>query len=198
SHATMGLRVENCLVVDCGEAVYFEPTEGENVGPVLIRSNLFQNVANGVFLLMHPAATFDSITCLNNEMVLTGGGSGLSVCDLCFGPPSGTVTNVTALNNIIRYPGWAPRPFTQDYGLYCSDIHHAVFGNNLIALGNTGALRVRHCPIGVMPGDEPVEDCDHPGPGMRGPPTPLPCLDTPQSGYRRAWFNNRDSSGVLR
>ncbi len=197
SHAASAGRIENCLVVDCTQAVYYEPVAGENVGPVLIRSNLFLNVAGGVYMLTYPGATFDSITCLDNEIVLSGGGSGLAVCDLCLGPPSGTVTNITALNNIIRYPGWAPRPFSPDWGLFYSDIQHAVFGNNVVALGNASALRVRHCPIGVMPGAPFVEDCDHPGPGTPGPSTPLPCLDTLQPGYRRAWFNNRDLSGVL-
>jgi len=197
SHAVSAVRVENCLVVDCGEAVYFEPVEGENIGPVLLRSNLFLNVVSGVYTATLPAASLDSITCLNNEMVLTGGGAGLLVCDLCAGPPSGTVTNITALNNIIRYTGWTPRPFSLDLGLAYTDIHHAVYGNNLVALGNAGALRVRHCPIGVMPGATPLEDCDHPNPGPPGPSTPLPCLDTLQPGYRRAWFNNRDISGVL-
>ena len=197
SQAVAASRVESCLVVDCSVGVYFEPTPGEIVGPVLVRSNLFQDVLRGVFIQTHPGAAFDSITCLNNEFVLTGGGSGIAVCDLCLGPPSGTVTNVTALNNIIRYPGWAPRPFSQDLGLLYSDIQHAVFGNNAIALGNPGALLVRHCPVGVTPGAIPVEDCDHPGPGQPGPSTPIPCLDTLQPGYRRAWFHNRDISGLL-
>lgn len=197
SHAASAGRIENCLFADCGTGVYFEPLEGENVGPVLIRSNQFLNVVDGVVMFTHPGATFDSITCLNNEIVLTGGGSGLSVCDLCQGPPSGTVTNITALNNIIRYPGWVPRPFSQDLGLFYSDIHHAVYGNNVVALGNASALRVRQCPIGVMPGTTPMEDCDHPGPFAPGPSTPLPCLDTLQPGYRRAWYNNRDVSGLL-
>jgi hypothetical protein len=191
------VQVENCVVVDCGEAVYFEPTVSDNVGPVLIRSNLFLNVSGGVYLLLHPGASFDSITCLNNEMVLSGGRAGLAICDLCEGPPSGTVTNITALNNIIRYPDWVPRPFSQDLGLFYSDIHHAVFGNNLIALGNPSALRVRQCPSGVMPGAPFEEDCDHPGPGQPGPSTPLPCMDTLQPGYRRAWFQNHDISGLL-
>jgi hypothetical protein len=170
---------------------------GENDGPVLVRSNLFLNVGSGVFILTYPGATFDSITCLNNEMVMYEGGAGLSVCDLCLGAPSGTVTNITALNNIIRYPGWAPRPFSLGWGLYYSDIQNAVFGNNVIALGNSGALQVRGCPTGVTPGAPPFEDCDHPNPGPPGPSTLLPCLDTLQPGYRRAWFNNRDLSGLL-
>jgi len=197
SHAAMVTRLENCLIVDCAQGVYWEPVAGQYVGPLLVRSNLFLNVQDGVFILCHPGATFDSITCLNNEMVLTGGGAGLSVCDVCNGPPSGTVTNITALNNIIRYPGWTPFPFSLDSGLFYSDIRHAVFGNNVIAIGNTGALRVRQCPIGVMPGEPFDEDCDHPGPGTPGPSTLLPCLDTLQPGYRRAWFNNRDGSGLL-
>src|SRR5262249_52269703 len=147
SQAASAVRVENCLAMDCSKGVYFEPVAGENVGPVLVRSNLFLNVIECVYVLSRPGGTVDSITCLNNEIVLTGGGSGLAVCDLCNGPPSGTVTNITALNNIIRYPGWVPRPSSPDYGVYYSDIHHAVFGNNVIALGNSSELRVRHCPI---------------------------------------------------
>jgi hypothetical protein len=197
SHAAAVLRLEQCMVSECTQGVYYEPVEGENTGSVLIRSNFFQNVNAGVYILAHPAASFDSITCLDNEIVLSGGGSGLFVCDLCAGPPSGTVTNITALNNIIRYPGWTPRPFSPDWGLFYSDIQHAVFGNNVVALGNSSPLRVRQCPIGVMPGAPFVEDCDHPGPGTPGLPTLLPCLDTLQPGYRRAWFNNRDLSGVL-
>ena len=48
-----------------------------------------------------------------------------------------------------------------------------------------------------MPGATPFEDCDHPNPGPPGPSTPLPCVDTLQPGYGRAWYNNRDISGVL-
>src|SRR5258705_3362095 len=197
SHAAATLRLENCVVEECSQAVYYEPVEGENPGPVLIRSNLFQNVTAGIFILTHPGATLDTITFLNNEIVLSGGGSGLFVCDLCIAPPSGTVTNITALNNIIRYPGWAPRPFSTDWGLFYSDIQNAVFGNNVVALGNASGLRVRQCPIGVMPSPPFKEDCDHPGPGTPGPSTPLPCLDTLQPGSLRGWFNNRDISGVL-
>ena len=197
SHAASAVRVENCRVDNCGAAVSFEPIPGENVGPVLVRSNVFANVGSGVDVLAHPGASMDSITCLNNEMELSGGGGGLLICDLCFGPPSGTVTNITMLNNIIRFPGWAARPFSQDVGLGYWDIQHAVFGNNVIALGNSSALRVRQCPNGAMPGEPPVVDCDHPSPGPPPPSTPVPCMDALQPGYRRAWFDNRDISGAL-
>src|SRR2546430_2366297 len=76
SHAFTASQVENCLVSDCQGAVYFEPNPawGDNNGPVLIRSNLFLHVDYGIALVFSSAAHVDSLTCLNNEMVLTGAG----------------------------------------------------------------------------------------------------------------------------
>ncbi len=76
SHGFSAIHVENCVATNCGQAVYFEPESSldDNVGPVLIRSNQFLKVDNGVYLHLHPAAGFDTLTCLDNEIVLNGGG----------------------------------------------------------------------------------------------------------------------------
>src|SRR5205807_8523898 len=83
SHGFSATEIENCLVTDCGEAVYFEPEPAvvDNIGPVLIRSNQFLKVYNGISLSFPSSAQFDSVTCLGNEMVLNGaGGSGFAAC----------------------------------------------------------------------------------------------------------------------
>ena len=144
----------------------------DNLGPVLVRSNKFVNVDNGVYLLSHPAAEFDSLTFLDNEIVLNGrNGWGVAACDVCGGGPSATITNVTALNNIIRYPDWLPRSSSREGGLLYSDIHQAVFGNNVIALGTVNPLRVRQCPAGLIPPPPETENCDSIGPAPRHPRT---------------------------
>jgi hypothetical protein len=199
SQGFAGNQIENCLVENCSKAVYFEP-DGfvDDVGPVLIRSNRFINVTSGVYLTMHPGTRFDSITCLNNEIVLDGGtGWGLAACDTCDPGPSASITNVTALNNIIRYADWAPRPLSIDGGILYSDIQHAVFGNNLVILGNKQLLRLRHCPSGLILPPPPTEDCDGQIFVPPGEATRPPCLDALLPGYRRAWFNNRNLSGEL-
>jgi hypothetical protein len=192
--------IRDSLVSDCGGGVYFEPfpSDGDDLGPVLIRSNRFINVDHGVHVLSHPGGQFDSITCLGNEIVLTGaGGWGISSCDVCGVGPSGSITNVTALNNIIRYADWQPRPGSQEGGFLYSDIQHAVIGNNIIALGTANTFRVRECPAGVIIPPLPTEDCEGhvtlPPFGTGYPP----CLDILRPGYRRAWFNNRGAAGPL-
>ena len=200
SQAFSATHVENCLVRDCNVAVYFEPDPAgiDDMGPVLIRSNVFINVDQGMSVLSHPAAQFDSITYLDNEIVLTGSnGWGFVGCDVCEPGTSGSITNVTALNNVIRYADWMPRASSQDGGLFYSDIQHAVFANNVIALGTPNALRVRPYPAGVILPPRPTEDCE--GNGFTPPQivTYPPSLDPLRSGYRRAWFNNRNISGAL-
>jgi hypothetical protein len=200
SQAMTAIHVENCVVEDCSVAVYFEPEAAsqDDVGPVIIRSNSFVNVNSGVFLLSHAGSRFDSITCIDNEIVLAGaGGWGFAVCDVCDPGPSGVITNVTALNNIVRYAGWNSRSANSDGGFYHTDIHHSVMGNNLVALGTPNSLRVRHCPAGIIPPPPSTEDCDNPVPIPPGPPTYPPCLDVLPLGYQRAWFNNCDLSGSL-
>jgi len=202
SHGFSAIHIENCVVTNCGEAVYFEPEAGfdDNVGPVLVRSNKFVNVDNGVYLLFHPAAAFDSLACLDNEIVLNGrGGWGFQACDTCAGGPSGSITNLTALNNIVRYPDWSPRPASSDGGLFYSDIHHAVFGNNIVSIGTPNPLRVRQCPAGLIPPPPQTETCDSVAPGFPPPSNPVYslCLDVLPTGYRRAWFNNLDLQGTL-
>jgi len=200
STAFSSIDVENCLVVDCQTGVYFEPTPpGDNEGPVLVRSNQFLNVNYGVALAFSAAARFESLVCVGNEIVLTGaGGWGFAALDTASPGPSGSTTNVTILNNIIRYGDWLPRPGGPDGGLYCSDIRNSVFGNNVILLGTPSALRLRPCPSGYIPPPPVTESCDPSGPII--PPSPgvtyPPCLDVLPSGYRRAWFNNRDSAGT--
>jgi hypothetical protein len=190
--------IEDCVVEDCLRAFYMEPEPGRNTGPAIIRSNRFENVYQGVYISTHPAAQVDSITCIGNEIVLSGwAASGVSVCDLCRTGPSGSVTNFTALDNIVRYSGWTPQPAGVEGGLLYSDLRHAVFGNNVVALGVSGALRQRQCPAGTIYPPGGSEDCDHPG--LPPPVTPYsaPCLDQLLPGYRRAWFNNRDLNGAL-
>jgi hypothetical protein len=200
SQAFSATHVENCLVKDCNTAVYFEPDPAgiDDMGPVLLRSNVFVNVDQGLHVLSHPEAQFDSITYLNNEIVLTGSnGWGFIGCDVCAPGMSGSITNVTALNNVVRYADWMPRAGSQDGGLFYSDIQHAVFANNIIALGTPNSLRVRHYPAGVILPAPPTEDCDGnvftPPQGVTYPPS----VDPLRPGYRRAWFNNRNMSGTL-
>jgi len=202
SQGISATHIVNCLVSNCAGAVYFEPDRAawDSVGAVLIQSNQFLDVDFGVLVKSHPGARFDSITCLDNEIVLSGKVPfqlGIGACDVCYGGPNGVITNLAALNNIIRYADWGARPAGPDLGLHYSDIHHAIFANNLIALGTPGALRVRGCPSGTTPADPPVEDCDHYDPTPPGPPTPIPCLDSLLPGHRRAWLNNRDQAGQL-
>ena len=202
SHAFTAVHVEHCVVDDCQNGVYFEPQPGgfENPGPVLIRSNQFFNVLKGVTIDSHGGACFDSLVCLDNEITLAGGPAqaiGISVCDACAVGPAATLTNFTALNNTIRYPDWAPRPNTVDGGLAYGNMHHAVYGNNLLALGNAYALRVRPYPAGLILDKPSPEDCDNPRLVIPGPSTYPPPVEPPPPGYRRAWFNNRDLSGTL-
>lgn len=202
SQALSAVHVENSFVSDCSRAVYFEPDRFsiDSVGPVLLRSNQFINVDSGVILSFHSDARFDSLLCLDNEIVLSGavpGQAGIAACDVCLGQASGTITNLTAVNNIVRYADWAPRPDWVDVGLLYSDIRNAVFANNLIALRASGTLEVRGCPVGDTPPAPPFEDCDHYDSGPPGPSIPIPCLDELRPGYRRAWLNNRDFVGDL-
>jgi hypothetical protein len=200
SQAFSAIQVENCLVSDCLTAVYFEPNPswGDSLGPVLIRSNQFINVENGIRLAFAAGAQFDSLTCLENEIVLRGaGGWAFVACDTCSQGPSGSTTNVTVLNNVVRYADWSPRLSSPDSGLYCSDIHNSVFGNNVVVLSTANALRLRPCPSGIIPPPRPSERCDEviisEPPGSTYPR----CLDVLPAGYRRVWFNNRDLAGNL-
>jgi hypothetical protein len=168
------------------------------MGSILIRSNQFINVTQGIFLLHHARSYFDSLTVLNNEIVLEDFGVyGVAACDTCAAGPAGSITNLTCLNNLIRYQDWTTPPWRPGGGLLYSDMQHAVLGNNLVVLDPTRALRVRQCPSGSIPPELPPEDCDHPNTEPPGPPTYPPCVDTLRPGYRRAWFNNRDLSGQL-
>ncbi len=202
SQAMSSIHIEDSYVSECSRAVYFEPERAvlDNYGPVLIRSNQFINVDAGVFLSFHSDAKFDSLTCLDNEIVLSGNVPsqwGIAACDLCLGRQSGSISNLTALNNIIRYADWGVRPAGSDGGLYYSDIRHAVFANNLIVLRPSDTLEVRGCPLGASPPNPPIEDCDHYDSGPPGPSIPIPCLDELLPGYRRVWLNNRNLSGGL-
>jgi hypothetical protein len=194
-----GNHVENCTVEDCTRGMYFEPDPRiDSLGPVLIQSNRFVRVNVGVAMLMYPGRQFDSLTCLGNEIVLAQhAGWGFFNCDVCLAGPSGSMTNVTFLNNIIRYGDWAPRPNSVEGGFFYTNMRNMVFGNNVIALGTVNALRVRQCPAGFIPPVEPHHLCDGvPGPVSQEPSYP-PCLEPLLPGYRRAWFHNRDLSGSL-
>jgi hypothetical protein len=202
SHAFGAHLIENSFVDDCQVGVYFEPNPSspDSTGAVIIRSNLFQNVVRAISADFIPNGRLDSVVCLGNEMVLAGTafrGWGVGACDACSPGPTGAITNVTILNNIIRYPDWASRPGAPEEGLVYGDIHHAVYGNNLIALGTANALRVRQDPVGSIPAPTIPEDCDHPGLVLPGPSSSAPSLNVLRPGYRRAWFNNRDASGLL-
>jgi hypothetical protein len=167
---------------------------------VLIRSNQFVNVDHGVFLLFHPGNKFDALTCERNEIVLNGvagGGYGIGACDTCSGGLSGSITNLTVLNNVIRYPDWAPRPAARDVALHYSDIQNAVFGNNVIVQGTTNELRVRRYPAGTVIPSSPPQECDNFFLTPPDPPYYVPSVDLLPPGYRRAWFNNRSLTGGL-
>jgi hypothetical protein len=118
----------------------------------------------------HPNSQFDSITCIGNEVVLDSAGWGVAACDDCISPGNfgGPITNVVVLNNIVRLGNWALAPANPNpRGLLASNIRNAVFGNNLIQLGNGWDLVVW-----------------------------TPWNDLPP-GYRRAWFNSRNLAGAL-
>ncbi|HEY5911219.1 MAG TPA: LamG-like jellyroll fold domain-containing protein, partial [Verrucomicrobiae bacterium] len=204
SHGITAPLVENCLVDDCEAAVYFEPdAKGwtDSIGPVLIRTNQFRNVVLGISVDFHPEAHFDSLACQDNEITLSATAStqryGIRICDVCLPGPSASITNLLALRNTVRYPDWAPRLSPVDGGLVYTDIRHAVFGDNLLVLDPAVALRVRQYPAGIVPNVPTPEDCDHPGLVWPGPSTYPPSLDALPPGYRRAWYNNRNLSGLL-
>jgi len=199
SHGFSAVHVEDCTVEDTQVAVYFEPQPGggEDPGPVLVRSNRFVNVDFGFSILSHPHARFEGMTCLDNEIVVSGrAAGGAARCIICASGPSEPIRNVTVLNNFIRYADWRPQPFGVDWGLLYSDIRHATFGNNIIALGPSG-LRVLSCPGGPIYPPPPTEDCDGRVLVPPGEITYPPWLDTLPPGYQRAWFNNRDLAGSL-
>jgi len=196
SQAFSALNVENCFVDDCTQAFYFEPELTDHMGPVTIRSNLFLNVVAGVSFGFHAGAQFESVTFIDNEIVLAGGdGWAFAACDTCDVGPSGSIGSVTAMNNVVRYPDWSLRPANSDVGLFYSDIHNAVFGNNIVSLGTAGALRVRPFPAGYLPPPIVAETSD--SPGSSGSFSYPPSVDILPAGYRRAWFNNRDVNGNL-
>ena len=201
AQAFTATHVENCLVTDCSYGVYFEPNPawGDNIGPVLIRSNQFLNVENGVALAFYPGAKFDSITCIGNEIVVTDLASGTAFWfyDTWQPGPSGSITNVAVLNNLVRFRDWSLRPTLPKGGILAGDMHNALFGNNTIVLGSIYTLRVRSCPSGFIPPPDAVETCFSNGPiyPPAGPSYP-PCLDVLPPGYRRCWFNNRDAAGM--
>lgn len=200
SHAFNVLHLEDSFVDDCEVGQYFEPdvTWIDTFGPVVVRSNKFYNVDHGVNLLQHPGSHFELLVCVENEITLTTvTGWGFSSCDACIAGPSGTMTNVVLLNNIIRFPDWASAPGRSHGGIHYGDIHHGLFANNVIALGTANHLRVRQCPTGGILPVVPPQDCDHADPGPPGPIIPLPCVDELRPGYKRAWLNNRDLSGLL-
>lgn len=203
SHGFGANHVENCVVENCGEAMYFEPDfNTDYLGTILVRSNRFENVNNGIFVNFHPGRQFGSVIMLDNEVALApGSGYALSACDICGPGESGSITNVTAVNNLVRYADWQPRWGGREGGFLYSDIHHGVYANNVVALGTFNGLRVRHCPAGSFREPDPPQLCaPHLSPaltpGLPNPPYP-PCVNELLPGYRRAWSNNRDLSGAL-
>jgi hypothetical protein len=200
SHAASVMHLEDSTVKDCQVAIYYEPDGWEFgvVEPSLFRSNQFINVDWGVYAVFHPGARLDSITCLHNEIVLSGRtGWGFASCDACAIGPSGSITNLTLLNNVVRYADWSTRPDRRDGGILYSDMQHTTFGNNVIVLGTLNELRVRHCPLGLIVPPEPPDDCDFPVLPPTPPNTYPQCLDLLPLGYERSWYNNRSLSGEL-
>lgn len=198
SHGVGAPTVEGCLVTDCDVGSYWESVQSSSdYGYVTIRSNRFINVARGIYFSMGAGMQFDTMECINNEMILTGGGYGIGACDICAVGPSGSIRGLTALGNVIRYPDWQRRAGSIDVGIYYSDIQHAVIANNTIAIRNGSDLQVRLCPGGIIyPPPEP-DNCDVRPVNGPGQPTTPPCVDELLPGYRRAWYNNRDISGTL-
>ena len=191
--------VEFCNFEDIKVGVYVEPDAGniDDVGEMVIRSNRFEKVDFGFYLLSHPDARFDSAILQGNEFILQGfGGGGIHVCDTCDPGTNGWVTNLTALDNIIRYADWSLQPAKSDIGLMYTDMRHVVWANNVIQLGNPNNLRVRQCPTGIIPPPKVPQNCDDPA-VIIPPPTYPACVDALRPGYSRAWFNNRDLSGAL-
>jgi hypothetical protein len=199
SHGIAAPLIEGCVVKDVQNAFYSEPDPAnvDAIEPVVLRSNVFMNVSSGISVFAHAGAHFDTIIAIGNDISLVRGGYGAAGCDVCSPGVSGTITNVAALGNVIRYSDWNARPTDAGGGFLYSDIHHAVYANNVIALGTPNALRVRSYPGGTIPGEAPVEDCDHPGLTNPGPPGTPPSVDPLLPGYRRAWLNNRDLTGAL-
>jgi len=195
SHGFSASHIESCIVADTQIGVYFEPNPdwGDNVGPILVRSNQFLNVDSGIFLAFATAARFDSLACVANEIVLNGQiGWGFSACDTCSAGPSGSITNVVLMQNIIRHPGWLANPYTFSGGIHCSDIQNAMLANNIITLGGLNDLRLRSCPSGIIPVTPVPESCDAPAAApLQASPSYPPCLDSLPLGYRRAWLGNR-------
>ena len=107
---------------------------------------------------------------------------------LAFGP---------VMDNIIRYRDWMERPINRDVGLSASEIHNAVYGNNIITLGGDSTMRVRPCPTGRV-GVPVPEECNEESNDPPGEPTYAACLNVLPEGMRRAWFNNRNHLGELR
>jgi hypothetical protein len=203
SHGFSSTHVENSLAEDCTNGIYFEPDRGwlDVVSPLMIRSNVFRNVQRGLYLAFHAGARFDSVVFSDNEIILSSfGGYAIGACDTCDPGPSGTVTNFTVLNNIIRYADWVARPQGGEGGFFYTDIQHAVVANNLIALGTANSFRVRNCPSGYIAPPIDPELCPSESNPPPSPPTGVtfpPCLDPVRPGYRRAWYNNYDLSNSL-
>ena len=200
SHALSTMHAENCIVTDCDVAVYYEPDglEFGVVEPSLFRSNRFINVNSGIYLNFHPGAQLDSMICMGNEIVLSAAnGWGFASCDVCGVGPGGSITNLTLLNNLVRYRDWSPHPEWRDGGILYSDMQHATFGNNVIMLGTFNELRVRHCPSGLIVPPELPDDCDFPVLPPPPPNTYPPCVDSLLPGYVRSWYNNRSLTGEL-
>jgi hypothetical protein len=202
SHGFSANLIEDCVVDNCEIASYFEPHAAlDYVGPVILRSNRFLNVDSGLLLRFHPGRQFGPLASIGNEIVLNQGNNGFAIggCDLCGAGPSGSITNLTAIGNLVRYSDWLPRPANAEGGFLYTDIQNAVFANNIVALGTSSSLRVRWCPLGWLP-PPPVPKRCPPYPPAE-PPTDqgsVPrCIDTLPPGYRRAWLNNRTLSGAL-
>jgi hypothetical protein len=199
SHGFVAPLVEGCVVKDVQVACYFEPDRSaiDALEPALFRSNVFINVSSGISVFSHPVARCNTIIAIGNDISVVPGGYGAAGCDTCFPGTNGTITNVAALGNVIHYSDWNPRPTDSGGGFFYTDIHHAIYANNIIALGTPNALRVRSYPAGTIPGQATPEDCDHPGLTNPGPPGTPPSVDPLLPGYRRAWLNNRDLTGSL-
>jgi hypothetical protein len=199
SHAFVAVHTEFSEAEDCQVGVYWEPElPYDDIGPFLVQSNRFTDVTYGVYFLTHPNSHYGALTILGNDIALDLRESwGFLSCDTCDAGIPGVLTNITILNNVIRYGDWGTA-LHRGGGLQASEFQHAIFGNNVVVMDPSQGLRLRQCPSGFLPTPPPQEDCDH-APFFPPPPNPNypPCLDVLPPGYQRAWFNNRDLTGAL-
>jgi hypothetical protein len=139
SHGFSGTRIENCLASDVHTGVYFEPDAVvRDYGVSLIQSNLFVDVQNGINVAFQPNIQFSSVIAIGNEFVM---GVDAALGFSTFDSGISSVTNVTALNNVMRFNDRLNQPGIAR-AFHSANIHNALFGNNIVVLGGANDLRV--------------------------------------------------------